>query len=119
MEFNFDNNVSIYIQIVEKIKIDIISGNLKPGDKLLSVREYALKFKVNPNTMQKSLMELEDIKLIYTDRTNGKYVTEDIKLINKYKNEYRETLTNNYFNAMENLGYSKEEIIDYIKKEKV
>ena len=50
-----------------------------------SVRELALIMKVNPNTMQKALAELEDEKLIYTERTNGKYVTEDEKLIEKTK----------------------------------
>ena len=85
MTIIFDNNIPIYIQ---QIKIDIISGKLKPGERLMSVREYALDMKVNPNTMQKALVELEEIGLIFTERTNGKFVTNDQKLINKYKKIY-------------------------------
>ena len=83
----FDNNIPIYIQLVEQIKIDIISGKITSGERLPSVRDFALQMKVNPNTMQKALQELEDINLIYTERTNGKFVTEDKKLIDKFKKQ--------------------------------
>ena len=63
------------------MKIYLISGVFKCGDKLPSVREFATTFKVNPNTMQKALAELESMDLIYTERTNGKYVTENKELI--------------------------------------
>ena len=115
MNFNFDNNIPIYIQIVEQLKIEIISGKLKPGARLPSVRDLALQTKVNPNTMQKALTELEDLKLIYTERTNGKYVTNDKKLINKYKEECALNLTNKYFSNMESIGYNKKEVINYLK----
>ena len=81
MSFSFDNNIPIYIQLLEYLKIYLMSGVFKSGDKLPSVREFATTFKVNPNTMQKALAELENMKLIYTERTNGKYVTKDNKLI--------------------------------------
>ena len=77
MEITFDNNIPIYIQVLEYMKIYLISGVFKCGEKLPSVREFAITFKVNPNTMQKALSELEDLNLIYTERTNGKYVTKD------------------------------------------
>lgn len=114
MNFNFDNNIPIYIQLVEQLKIYIISGKLKLGERLPSVRELALITKVNPNTMQKALIELEELKLIYTERTNGKYVTNDQNLINKYKKEYAIELSNKYFSSMENIGFSKNEIIEYL-----
>ena len=57
---NFDNNTPIYLQIIRIIKLDIIKGEYKPGDKLLSVRTLALKYKVNPNTIAKALNILED-----------------------------------------------------------
>lgn len=112
---NFDNNIPIYIQLVEIIKLEIISGKLLPGEKLLSVREYAIKLKVNPNTMQKALVELENINLIYTERTNGKYVTNDIKLIEQYKNDCAKDILNNYFKNMDSIGISKKDAIKYIK----
>ena len=115
MNFEFDNNLPIYIQLVEKIKIEIISEKLKPGDRLPSVRDLALSTKVNPNTMQKALQELEEIKLIYTERTNGKYITTDKDLINRYKEDYANELSKKYFTSMEILGYTKKETIKYIK----
>ena len=83
MDYIFDNERPIYIQLVEMIRIEIVSGKFKKGQKIPSVRELALIMKVNPNTMQKALVELENEQLIYTERTNGKYVTEDEELIEK------------------------------------
>ena len=116
MSIVIDNNIPIYIQLVEQVKIDIISGKLKPGERLMSVREYALDMKVNPNTMQKALVELEEIGLIYTERTNGKFVTNDNKLINKYKKIYADDISKKYFMNMECIGFSKEEAISYLEK---
>ena len=79
MNYIFDNERPIYIHLVEIIRIEIVSGKFKKGQRMPSVRELALIMKVNPNTMQKALAELENEQLIYTERTNGKYVTEDEK----------------------------------------
>ena len=116
MHFEFDNNIPIYIQLVKQLKIYIISGKIQPGDKLPSVRDLALQTKVNPNTMQKALVELEDLKLIYTERTNGKYVTNDKKLIDKYKKQYANELSKQYFLNMKNLGFDKQETLNYLKE---
>ena len=116
MKFEFDNNVPIYIQLVEQLKIYIISGKFKPGDRLPSVRDFAYMTKVNPNTMQKALVELEELKLIYTERTNGKYVTSDIDLINKLKYEYAKELYYKFLYRMNGIGFSDDEVFDYLKK---
>lgn len=116
MNYEFDNNIPIYIQLVERLKIDIISGKLKPGDRLPSVRDYALSLKVNPNTMQKALAELEEIKLIFTERTNGKFVTSDQKLIDKFREKYANELSNKYFLGMQSIGFNKKETINYLKE---
>ena len=115
MDFTFDNNIPIYIQLLEYLKIYLISGVFKSGDKLPSVREFANTFKVNPNTMQKALSELESMKLIYTERTNGKYVTKDIKMIEKIKDEYAINLAKSYFNGMKKIGLGKAESIKYLE----
>ncbi len=115
MEFTFDNNIPIYIQLLEYLKIYLISGVFKSGDKLPSVREFATTFKVNPNTMQKALSELESMKLIYTERTNGKYVTKDKKLIEKLKDEYAITLARSYFEGMKKIGLGKADSIKYLE----
>ena len=116
MNFEFDNNTPIYIQLVEQLKIHIISGKIKCGSRLPSVRELALQTKVNPNTMQKALVELEELKLVYTERTNGKFVTNDEDLINKYKMEYADELAKKYFSSMENIGFDRDKTIDYLIK---
>lgn len=116
MNFEFDNNVPIYIQLVEQLKIHIISGKISPGARLPSVRELAFLTKVNPNTMQKALMELEELKLIYTERTNGKFVTNDEKLIDMYKREYANDLSNKYFFSMKNIGFDRDSAIEYLKE---
>lgn len=110
MNINFNNDIPIYLQIVDYLKVYIISGKLKSGDKIPSVRDLSSTLKVNPNTMQKSLTELENLKLIYTERTNGKYVTTDSKLISKYKKEYATNLTKKYLIGMQELGLTKKEI---------
>ena len=103
MVFEFDNNIPIYIQLLEYMKIYLISGTFKCGEKLPSVREFAQTFKVNPNTMQKALSELENMNLIYTERTNGKFVTKDSRLIEKY------------FQGMKRIGLGKADSIKYLE----
>ena len=115
MEFTFDNNIPIYIQVLEYMKIYLISGVFKCGEKLPSVREFSTTFKVNPNTMQKALAELESMNLIYTERTNGKYVTNDTKLIEKLKDEYAITLAKSYFRGMQKIGLGKADSIKYLE----
>ena len=73
--------------------------------------------KVNPNTMQKALAELEEEKLIYTERTNGKFVTNDSKLIECIREEYAKSLVNKYLDNMINIGINKKEAIKYLKME--
>ena len=115
MDFTFDNNIPIYIQLLEYLKIYLISGVFKCGDKLPSVRDFASTFKVNPNTMQKALAELEDMHLIYTERTNGKYVTNNQKIIDKLKDEYAITLAKSYFEGMKRIGLGKADSIKYLE----
>ena len=116
MNFEFDNNVPIYIQLVEQLKISIISSKFMPGDRLPSVRELALSTKVNPNTMQRALAELENLGLVFTERTSGRFVTKDVELINKFKKEYALEIANKFFLGMEGIGFSKDEAINYLLK---
>ena len=115
MELTFDNNIPIYIQLLEYMKIYLISGVFKCGEKLPSVREFANTFKVNPNTMQKALAELEAMNLIYTERTNGKFVTKDEKQIEKLKDEYAITLAKSYMQGMKRIGLGKADSIKYLE----
>ena len=112
----FDNNVPIYIQLVEQLKISIISGVFNPGDRLPSVRELAMNTKVNPNTMQRALAELENLGLVYTERTSGRFVTKDGELIDNIKKEYALEIAKKFFLDMEGVGFNKEEAIEYLSK---
>lgn len=115
MELVFDNNIPIYIQLLDYMKIYLISGVFKAGEKLPSVRDFATTFNVNPNTMQKALAELENMDLIYTERTNGKYVTKDEALIMKFKDEYAMKLARSYFQGMKMIGFGKADSIKFLE----
>ena len=115
MNFIFDNDRPIYIQLVEQLKEYIVAGNFKAGEKLPSVREFAMQIKVNPNTVQKALAEIENQKLIYTERTNGKFVTENEELIENVKKELANQKVQKYFQDMNKLGINKEDAITYLQ----
>lgn len=115
IEFNFDSNRPIYIQLVEQLELYIISGKIPPGSRLPSVRDLALQAKVNPNTMQRALTELEDLKLVYTERTNGKFVTTNTKLLNKYHERFITNKVQNFLAEMSALGFDQKTIIKYLK----
>lgn len=116
LEYIFDNERPIYIQLVELLRKEIVSGKLKAGERLPSVRELALTARVNPNTMQKALVELENQKLVYTERTNGKFVTNDTGLIEKIKKELAKEKVNIFLDDMKNIGITYEEAIIYLQE---
>jgi len=116
VDYIFDNERPIYIQLVEKLRMEIISGKLKPGEKIPSVREFAIIARVNPNTMQKALVQLEDEGLIFTERTNGKFVTENKELIEKIKKELAMEKVNNYLKDMKNIGIDFAQAIKYLQE---
>ena len=116
MEYQFTNDKPIYLQLMEMFIIDIVSGELQKGERLESVRDLAIKAKVNPNTMQKALQELEDQQLIFTERTNGKFVTEDQKLIAKYKKQLAVAAAKAYLAEAQKIGVSFEEAINTLQE---
>ena len=117
MQWNLDNNSPLYLQIADKIKLGIVSGEHSPGSRIDSVRDLAQQTGVNPNTMQRALSKLEDEGLLLTNRTNGKYVTEDIQMIDQLKHELAKTYIENFLKSMEQTGFSKEEILSLLKSE--
>ena len=116
MAWDFEQDKPIYLQIVNKIKLGILSGNYKPGDKLESVRELASIAGVNPNTMQKALQELENINLVYSQRTSGRFITEDDAVIKNLRKKIAGDKIVAFVGNMLNLGFSKEEIENMIKE---
>ncbi len=115
MKPSFDNNIPIYIQIMEEIKIMIVSNNMKAGDKVAPVRELAQFFGVNPNTMQRALAELEREKLLYSERTSGRFITTDERLIMSLREEMAQEELKRFLEYMKKIGYSIDEIIEKMK----
>lgn len=114
MNIQFDEKIPIYIQIIESIKKDMVNGELKPGDKLPSVREMAEQYKVNPNTIQRVYQELEREKITYTQRGMGTYISDERGMVLKMKKEMARELLNNFISGMERLGFTPKEIQEVV-----
>lgn len=116
--FLFDDNKPIYKQLVDQLTEKIVNEVYKTGDKLPSVREFALITNVNPNTVARALTYLEEKKLIETRRTSGKFVTDDKSIIDQVKKEVISNKINNFLDDMKRFNITKEELINYLKKYK-
>lgn len=116
MSWNLDENRPIYLQLMEKIQHDIISGTYTPGDRLPSVRELALDAAVNPNTMQKALAELERSGLVYSQRTSGRFITEDREMLKQLKKDLAAEHIHEFFEKMKQLGFPYEETLALVKE---
>lgn len=115
MQWNLNSERPVYLQLIEQIQAGIISGYFKPGDKLPSVRDLAAEATVNPNTMQKAFTELERIGLVYTNRTSGRYITSDEKLIKELKEQSAINEIKEFLKKMKQLGLDEDEIIELIR----
>ena len=116
MAWDFDSSIPIYLQIIDIVKAQIASGQLTPGGKMPSVRDMAVEFGVNPNTMQKALSELERDGLVYSQRTSGRFVTEDVEMIKTLRNTLAHEQIDKLLNGMLQMGYQKEELIELIEQ---
>ena len=116
MPWNLNSDRPIFLQIIDKIQIDIVSGFYQPGDKLPSVRELAQEASVNPNTMQKALSELERTGLVYAQRTSGRFITEDTTMIDELKSKLAKEIVTEFLENMQKLGFQKEETISLLEK---
>ena len=112
----YNAGVPIYLQITADIQRMIVSGNWPPGERIPSVRELALRFQVNPNTMQRALAELEREGLVYTERTAGRFVTDDGKRIAELRQKTARQALHDLFCQLSLLGYRKEEILELLKE---
>ncbi len=116
MSWDFKSDRPIYSQLVEQIELKICSGEYPPGSKIQSVRDLAQEAAVNPNTMQKALSKLEEDGLLITNRTSGKFVTEDTNMIVQTKKKLAEEQISKFLESMSNLGYSGTETVSIISK---
>ena len=116
MDFQFDNERPIYLQLADALRRQIVAGQFQPGERLSSVRDLALQAKVNPNTMQKALSELESAGLIFTERTNGKFVTSDSFAIEKARRALAKSHARRYLCEMQSIGLSPVDAAQYLTK---
>ena len=115
MDWSFTADRPIYVQLKERVKRLIVSGEYPPGWKLPAVRDMAAEASVNPNTLQKALSELEREGLVHAQRTSGRFVTEDGKMIKKAKRELAREQIEAFFKGMAALGYTRSEAIELIE----
>ena len=116
MDKKLAENMPIYVQIMNKIREAIASGELKPGDRVPSVRELAQDFEVNPNTMQRALTELEREGLLISERTSGRFVTKEIKIIEEAKIQMAQKAADDFCREMAALGFDEGEMIDFFRR---
>lgn len=115
MAWQFDSDRPIYAQLVEQIKRLILSGAYPPGSKLPSVRDLAAQAAVNPNTMQKALAELETDGLLFTQRTAGRFVTEDDEAIQRLRQQLCQGILGNFIQSMTGLGFTPQQALEQLQ----
>lgn len=115
MTWELKHDRPVYTQLLEQIQLRIISGEFPPGSKLPSVRDLAANASVNPNTMQKALTELERNGLVYSQRTTGRFITEDEVMIKQVKDNIAVEQIVEFLEKMKKLGFNTEEIMELMK----
>lgn len=116
MPWEISSEKSVYLQLIDIIKQKIMSGEYQPGQRLPSVRELAADAAVNPNTMQRALTELEREGLLYTQRTNGRFVSEDAGMIDGIRMSGVEQKAREFYREMVQNGLSADEIRRLLEK---
>ena len=117
VQWQFSNDAPIYAQLIRGVQIRIVAGIFPPGERLPSVRDLAAEAGGNPNTMQRALSELEREGLLYSARTAGRYVTDDVRLVNSLKRRLAEGQIGAFLREMRELGFGNEELLDILRQE--
>lgn len=112
----YDSTRPIYLQIMEKIKSQIILEEIKPSEKLLSIRDMAVEMGVNPNTMTRVYTELEREGIVETKRGSGTFVVEEPDLVERLKDEFMETNVLQLLERIREMGFTDKQILTYVKK---
>ncbi len=105
-----ERNMPTYLEIVEEIKLDIVSGKLEPNSKLESIKALSIRYNVNQNTMQRALAKLEKEGLLFSRRTAGKFVTDNKMLISAVRMKEAKKVTDKFLYSINNLGVDPEEL---------
>ncbi len=116
MSWELTSDRPIYLQLAEHIKIDIMSGKYQPGSKIESVRELAIEASVNPNTMQKAMSHLEQTGLIHSNRTSGRFITDDKEKIISLKKSMADIYCTDFITKARHIGYEDEDIKEIVTR---
>ena len=116
MSEQFDASRPIYAQLVERLKAKILAGTYPPGGHLDSVRDLAAAAGVNPNTMQRALAQLEAEGLIRTERTSGRFVTEDTDLIEQLRASAARNIAADFLEKMRSIGYTPQQAAELLRR---
>ncbi|MBV1708228.1 MAG: GntR family transcriptional regulator [Erysipelothrix sp.] len=112
----FESTKPIYLQIMELIKKEIAIGKLPPGSQMASVRELAMQYQVNPNTVQRALSELEREGLVKSDRTVGRFINDQSEMIEALKNQMIEDVIGEFIKKVKELNIDENAICSLIER---
>ena len=115
MNWQFSNSAPIYTQLIGQIRAGSVSGALAPGERLPSVRVLAMEAGVNPNTMQRALADLEREGLMHSNRTSGRYVTEDRSMIAQIREQIADERISEFLAGMSQLGFTEQDILSLLE----
>lgn len=112
----FDAGTPIYTQIMDRIRLRVLTGQWQPGERIPGVRELAVEFGVNPNTMQRSLAELERDGLLYSERTAGRFITRDAERIEQMRRQVARDQMTDFVKHMRQMGYDPPAILEALRQ---
>ena len=116
MKWEFKNGIPIYLQIIDQIKRQIVCGELAPGSRIPAVRDLAKEAGVNPNTMQRALTQLEQEGLLYTQRTSGRFVTQEEEIMKQTRMQLSDEYIAELFKHLQQLGLSRDDIVEAVSE---
>ncbi|MBQ8961428.1 MAG: GntR family transcriptional regulator [Ruminococcus sp.] len=114
--WSFTNDKPVYVQIIDELMSRIASGIYKPGERIPSVRDLAEEARVNPNTMQRALAEIERSGYIISLRTSGRFITEDSDLIAKLNDQRAEEVIGGFYDMIQKMGITVDEAVDMLRR---
>ena len=119
IQLDFRSGAPIYTQIVEQVKQQVVSGELKPGDQLPTVRSLALELRVNFNTVARAYRLLDEAGIISTQQGRGTYILDvpPPERTDKLRQQALEALTRDYLSEAHRLGCSTYEISKTLKEQ--
>lgn len=106
----------IYMQLADLLKKQIVRGQLRPGDKLPSVRELAIQYTVNPNTVQRTYRELEQDGMVEVRRGQGTFVIRDDGITHRLRETLKQEYVTTFVQHMREMGFSLQEVKESMQR---